>query len=149
MPVKYLSSLFPADVSPQEASRIDSMYSTGDTIYFLGSDLKDLHTYHSLSRQEAVEVIDAINALAKKGNPDKLECSKQNSSSRADDLSISFSQPVFTKDMQKCLMKYEIMSIENNGVEPYRSRETLFLKYEGGKWIDLQVRSLQIMEVRD
>lgn len=148
-PVKFVNKLYPADVSPKDASRIDSLYSVGDTIYFLGSDFRELFQNDPTGRSEAGEMINAINASTQRVGARTLECAGHNSSSTAKDLSISFSEPIFTKDMKKCLMKYEIKSSEQAGGNPYRSRETLMLKYEGGKWIDMQAMTLQIIEVRE
>lgn len=148
-PVKFLEQLFPKDVSSSDVYRIDSLNTYGDTIYFLRSDFNDLIDYHSVSQEQADEMIAAIISFAKKGKTGKLECIPLTPTSGKEDLAISFSQPVFTKDRMMCLIKYDVASIDDKSSHPYRQRDTLFLKFVEGKWVDQQVLTLRHSELRD
>ena len=149
MPVKYLNTLFSVDVSSQEAWRIDSLYSYGDTIYYLGTDFKDFVAYSSLTQKEADEMMNALKKNAQKSKADQLECPSPNARPYFDDTMISFAQPVFTKDRTKCLVNYELSSNINLDGGHTPTRETLLLKFENGKWIDMHFISINIKQIGD
>jgi hypothetical protein len=149
MPIQYLDTLFPAGVTANEAWEINSVFSSGDTIYYLGSSFKDYVLDHSLSQEESEEMISLLKDLPLQSDTLQLECAAKNAHTDPRNYKITFSQPVFTKDRNKCLLTYELISLKDPDPKSKPFRNAILLKFEEGTWNDVPLFNLQVKEIKD
>jgi hypothetical protein len=149
MPVKFTSLLYPRNVTPKDAWMIDSTFSSGDTIYYLGSKFEEMVKSSLLSREESEEMIASINTAEIHADTFKIDCLSRNFGISRGDMTITFSEPVFTNERTKCVLTYEILSPSKYDSKPNRTRKTLLLQFIGGKWIDMAFIEFEDKEVSD
>lgn len=149
MPIKYQSNLYPQDVTPKDSWMIDSIYSSGDTIYYLDSKFEDMVESNLLSLEESEEMVESIKDLEIHIDTFNIECAFSNSVASSGAKTISFSKPAFTDERNKCVLTYEILSQNQSYSKPIRTRKTLLLQFIGGNWVDMSFNELDVKRVSD